>query len=198
MGLVVSCARTQRVVPDLEWKYHCEISGQCLSRTPLMLIPSSALHPCHNSPTFSSLLSAITPTGPDSQLNLIGRWRDVLTIEKDLVESRLLIIHGQAGVGKTALLRHLVRVWRATAFVQNVIYVDFAQSPRPVSVPEFIKKARGNSTFPSQNHFQNFVGALWNEPIPSSTDNISQFIRECHSRSSLLILDSLNLALSDF
>ena len=147
--------------------------------------------------TISSLLSAITPTSPDSQLNVIGRWRDVLAIEKDLIESRLLIIHGQAGVGKTALLRHLVRVWRATAFVQNVIYVDFAQSPRPVSVLEFIKRAtRRTSTFPAQN--QNFIGALWNEPIPSTADDISQFVRECHSRSSLLILDSLDLALSDF
>ena len=30
--------------------------------------------------------------------------------------------------------------WRATAFVQKAIYVDFAQSPRPVSVLEFIEK----------------------------------------------------------
>ena len=106
----MSCARTRCAVLDLKWKCHCEI-GQCLSRTPLMLIPSSVFHPCHNCPPLpqhSLQCSSRSPPLaliPNSTLLAVG---DVLAIKKDLVESRLLIIHGQAGVGKTALLRHLV------------------------------------------------------------------------------------------
>ena len=45
--------------------------------------------------------------GPDIKFDgpgLVGRDRDALRIERDMIESQVLILYGQAGVGKTALL----------------------------------------------------------------------------------------------
>ena len=74
----------------------------------------------------------------------MGRDRDALRIERDIIESQVLILYGQAGVGKTALLRQMVDVWRATNFAEKVFYVDYAQSPAPVTIKRFVDRMNGN------------------------------------------------------
>lgn len=101
-------------------------------------VPASIL------PSFFSSFAGFTKTSPTASIDLIGRGRDTLNIEKDLIESKILIVTGQAGVGKTALLRHLAGVWRATKFAERVIYVDFAQPPFPVTVSDVIERAKSD------------------------------------------------------
>lgn len=155
-------------------------------------VPASIL------PSFFSSLAGFTTTPPAASIDLIGRGRDALNIEKDLIESKILIVTGQAGVGKTALLRHLAGVWRATKFAERVIYVDFAQPPFLVTVSEAIERAKSGGG-PMTSFAGRVSGSLWGWWTQDKTvtaEDMAQFVEDCHEHSSVLIFDSLDLALS--
>ena len=142
---------------------------------------------------------------PDSEFDgpdLVGRDSDALRIERDLTESQVLILYGQAGVGKTALLRQMVDVWRATSFVERVFYVDFAQSPTPVTMHRFVDRINGNEA-PEIGIVEKVGEAVlgwWNKEKPKPPRNIpaevAQLIQNCHDHSTIFVLDSLDAALS--
>ena len=93
------------------------------------------------------LLPCERAVGPDIKFDgpsLVGRDRDALRIERDIIESQVLILYSQAGVGKTALLRQMVDLWRATNFAEKVFYVDYAQSPAPVTLKRLVDRMNGN------------------------------------------------------
>jgi len=136
--------------------------------------------------------------GPD----LVGRDHDALRIERDLIESQVLILYGQAGVGKTALLRQMVDVWRATNFVEQVFYVDYAQSPAPVTTQRLVDRINGNKR-PETGLVQKMGEALlgwWNKEKPKPPRDISsevaELIQSFQDHSTIFILDSLDAALS--
>ncbi|OBT42170.1 hypothetical protein VE00_06839 [Pseudogymnoascus sp. WSF 3629] len=58
---------------------------------------------------------------------VLGRDFDILRLEKVLLQSGLVCVHGLAGVGKSAFLRYAASTWKKTAFVDAVITVDFAE-----------------------------------------------------------------------
>lgn len=55
---------------------------------------------------------------------LMGRIRDILQVESLLTVCPILLIHGQGGAGKSAVVRHLEWWWQATGFVKKAIHVD--------------------------------------------------------------------------
>ena len=158
--------------------------------------------PCEDSKVPASILpsffSSFAKTPPAASIDLIGRGRDTLNIEKDLIESKILIVTGQAGVGKTALLRHLAGVWRATKFAERVIYVDFAQPPFPVTVSDAIERAKsdGEPMRSFSGRVSDSLWGWWTQDKTVAAEKVAQFVEDCHEQSSVLIFDSLDLALS--
>jgi energy-coupling factor transporter ATP-binding protein EcfA2 len=155
-------------------------------------VPASTPH------SFFSSFAGFTKTPPTASIDLIGRGRDTLNIEKDLIESKILIVTGQAGVGKTALLRHLAGVWRATKFAERVIYVDFAQPPFPVTVSDVIERAKsdGEPMTSFAGRVSDSLWGWWTQDKTVAAEEAAQFVEDCHEHSSVLIFDSLDLALS--
>ncbi|KAH7024383.1 CHAT domain-containing protein [Microdochium trichocladiopsis] len=76
---------------------------------------------------------------------LQGRDGDVLELETRLVQNREAGIHhpllmtGERGCGKTALLRHLTQWWVKTGWMSRVIYVDLESTP--AETPEKLREA---------------------------------------------------------
>ena len=119
------------------------------------------------------LLPCERAVGPDIKFDgpsLVGRDRDALRIERDIIESQVLILYGQAGVGKTALLRQMVDVWRLEShkLCREVFYVDYAQSPAPVTMKRLVDRMNGNEC-PETRLVQKMGEAIlkwWNEEKP--------------------------------
>ncbi|KAF8535442.1 hypothetical protein BDD12DRAFT_344857 [Trichophaea hybrida] len=67
-----------------------------------------------------------------SKVNLptrvVGREFDLLRFEKMLLLSRSVYLHGPAGAGKTAFLKHACSLWQETSFVDVIIYIDFEKN----------------------------------------------------------------------
>jgi CHAT domain/NACHT domain len=57
---------------------------------------------------------------------LIGRDIDVLSLEFLLSTSRLVLLHGQGGCGKTEFLRYVCQWWKASGWINGSAYIDFA------------------------------------------------------------------------
>jgi len=55
---------------------------------------------------------------------LVGREYDVLRFERLISKSRTVFLHGPAGVGKSAFIRHVVSAWQRTNFVDKPIVLD--------------------------------------------------------------------------
>jgi hypothetical protein len=58
---------------------------------------------------------------------LIGRDIDVLSLEFLLSTSRLVLLHGQGGCGKTEFLRYVCQWWKASGWINGSAYIDFAE-----------------------------------------------------------------------
>jgi len=71
-----------------------------LTDADLKIAPPKVYQHNHPPPCEGAVRPDIKFDGPD----LVGRDCDALRIERDLIESQVLILYGQAGVGKTALL----------------------------------------------------------------------------------------------
>ncbi|KAG7284484.1 hypothetical protein NEMBOFW57_010859 [Staphylotrichum longicolle] len=58
---------------------------------------------------------------------LLGRDYNILSLEVLLSVSRLVLLHGQGGVGKTELLRYVGEWWKSSGWIKGAVYVDFAE-----------------------------------------------------------------------
>lgn len=54
---------------------------------------------------------------------MFGRGHDILELELRIVTGRLLLIHGQGGIGKTTLLHYCASWWKTTAFIEDALYI---------------------------------------------------------------------------
>ena len=59
---------------------------------------------------------------------VIGRDFSFGALEKFLLAHRRACLRGHAGIGKSMFLRYACRIWKETAFVDAVLWVDFASS----------------------------------------------------------------------
>lgn len=57
---------------------------------------------------------------------LVGRETHILELELLLASTRHILLYGQGGCGKTALLRHCSQWWVDSGWIQDFVYVDFA------------------------------------------------------------------------
>ena len=54
---------------------------------------------------------------------MFGRGHDILELELRIVTGRLLLVHGQGGIGKTTLLHYCASWWKTTAFIEDALYI---------------------------------------------------------------------------
>ncbi|KAJ9649254.1 hypothetical protein H2199_000028 [Coniosporium tulheliwenetii] len=76
----------------------------------------------HVSPTKREAGDTMIPVRQE----LIGRDSDILSLELPLSVSRVILLHGQGGCGKSELLRYVCRWWKASGWIRGSAYVDFA------------------------------------------------------------------------
>jgi CHAT domain/NB-ARC domain len=72
-------------------------------------------------------------TSPNEQ-DLLGRDTDILQLEILMSVSRLILLHGHGGCGKTALLRYICRWWKASGWIQAYAYIDMSKEEYGVSL----------------------------------------------------------------
>ncbi|KAN0095965.1 hypothetical protein V8E51_014770 [Hyaloscypha variabilis] len=58
---------------------------------------------------------------------LHGRDFDLLKLEKRLLQTHCVYMHGLAGVGKSVFLNRAVSLWKSTHFVDAVVAIDFSK-----------------------------------------------------------------------
>ncbi|KAK4186668.1 CHAT domain-protein [Podospora australis] len=59
--------------------------------------------------------------------SLEGRDFNILTLEMLLSASRVILMHGQGGCGKTELLRYVCKWWKSSGWIHDAVYVDFSR-----------------------------------------------------------------------
>ena len=59
--------------------------------------------------------------------DLPGRDNDIVSLERMLIEHRVLLLHGLIGIGKSALLHQLRREWQETGFSDQCLLVPAAE-----------------------------------------------------------------------
>ena len=64
----------------------------------------------------------------DDVERLVGRDFDVLRLEKHLIAYDRVHLVGRAGVGKTAMLHYVSKIWRQTSFVDAVAIIDISKT----------------------------------------------------------------------
>jgi len=119
---------------------------------------------------------------------LIGRDMDIYKLEnlfllpllpKDAQERRaplyrrIVHVHGWAGIGKTAMLHHLMKWWKATHLVEDSIYCDFSKLLTMEDVQNEIKRS--------------LLGGSEN----ASSLNMNAITRTLQTKRYLLVLDHL-------
>jgi hypothetical protein len=75
------------------------------------------------------LLPAICSAAPLTPVTegLHGRDFDLLKLEKRLLQTHCVYMHGLAGVGKSVFLNRAVSLWKSTHFVDAVVAIDFSK-----------------------------------------------------------------------
>ena len=80
--------------------------------------------------TEDSVPGAILGLEPaNSDDGVIGRDYDILRLERMLADSDVVFLYGDAGVGKSVMMRHAVETWRKTDGYDLVVYVDLLKDP---------------------------------------------------------------------
>jgi hypothetical protein len=102
--------------------------------------PNSDLHsPTGRSPTsIKPTLGTGQRPGASLAQRLRGRDYNILSLEMLLSISRVILVHGQAGVGKTELLRYICDWWKLSGWITAAAFIDFAKRPRPYFSMEHI------------------------------------------------------------
>jgi hypothetical protein len=95
---------------------------------------------------------------------VVGRDFDLLRLEKQLVHSRVIFLHGAAGVGKTTFLLHAASLWRSTNFVNAVVNVDVARDSVLSAEDLYVSVL---SQLLLQVSFQEHSSRLWSMPSRS-------------------------------
>ncbi|KAL8668378.1 MAG: hypothetical protein Q9168_006989 [Polycauliona sp. 1 TL-2023] len=73
------------------------------------------------------------------QRDLTGRDSDVLSLELLLSVTRLVLVHGEGGCGKSELLRYVCRWWKSSGWIKGSAYIDFADK-RGYSLDDFLER----------------------------------------------------------
>lgn len=130
---------------------------------------------------------------------VLGRDFDVLRLEKVLLQSGLVCVHGLAGVGKSAFLRYAASTWKKTAFVDAVITVDFAERAI-MSEQDFLNAVLGQLLQVSGQQFRALLWTLKSLSLQShDKDTIKHMIAELLSTLKVaIILDNLDAPFSPF
>lgn len=109
-----------------------------------------------------------------NELHFIGRDSAILALEHGFLQAPSLLLHGAAGVGKTALARHLCWWWRITGFVERTFWLD-------------LDPTQGISTFET---VRNVLTRQVLKPYQvSSAQDIERFF---HQHKCLLVVDHLD------
>jgi tetratricopeptide (TPR) repeat protein len=115
-------------------------------------------------------------------IELVGRDQDISLVETLLDICPIVLLHGQGGIGKSALLRHFEWWWRATGLVQWVVHLDFADTPEPCLTMQDLKDGMVKKML----GFEGFLG----DGESADAKNVTKFFQ---SNSCLLVLDSLDI-----
>ena len=94
--------------------------------------------------------------------SLLGRGFDLLRLERQLSQSRIVYLHGLYGIGKTAFLKHAASIWKLSHFADAVVYLDFAMQAGNISAHEFPLLVIRQLL--SQVDFKDFQALLWSIP----------------------------------
>jgi NB-ARC domain/CHAT domain len=135
-------------------------------------------------------LLRVTAKDIKSSQQVFGRDFDIYTLENTFllpflrkdrppINRRIIHLQGLAGVGKTALLRHLLTWWKATHLVSESIYCDFTTLKSTADVLSEIKK----QLFGSSRNASNLT-----------METVSQTLKE---KRHLLVLDHLDAISTD-
>ncbi len=112
--------------------------------------------------------------------SLLGRDLDILKVERALDRHNILLLLGEAGVGKTALLHHLRWWWPTIRFAEKLFYFDCDE--RPQTVEQIVSDLSQELYNPLElKEFQ----AL---PLPKQIDRLGELLR---ANRYLLMLDGL-------
>jgi hypothetical protein len=140
-------------------------------------VPSVAEMPIEDAWEYmNGFMEFITP------IELIGRDQEISLVETLLEICPIVLLHGQGGIGKSALLRHFQWWWTATGLVQWVVHLDFADTPAPCLTLQDLK----DIMIEEMSGFEGFLG----DGESADANNIIKFF---HSNSCLLVLDSLDI-----
>ncbi|KAL8994420.1 MAG: hypothetical protein Q9169_005607 [Polycauliona sp. 2 TL-2023] len=88
-----------------------------------------------NSPIEPGTRDPMTPI----QRDLTGRDSDVLALELLLSITRVVLLHGQGGCGKSKLLRYVCRWWKSSGWIKGSAYIDFANKD-DYSLDDFLEQ----------------------------------------------------------
>ncbi len=108
------------------------------------------------------------------QSELLGRDIDVLQLENLLSIQKMIMMHGQGGCGKTALLKYCCKWRKSSGWIDNVAYLD-------------LESFRGRSV-----SFEDVLRSIYNQ-IDVSPESQSQYdlANLLHFSRCLLVLDSV-------
>lgn len=117
---------SDHIVPVL---YTSVASGSPLSQTEGAKADSTTLSYLDKTLTSIKSLSPLKQRGTMSLDSvgqvLMGRDIDILSLESVLAASRLVLLNGQGGCGKSEFLRHACQWWQASGWIKGSAYVDF-------------------------------------------------------------------------
>ena len=130
-----------------------------------------------------------------SASKLIGRNHNMFVLEnKLLANSGVLEVHGQIGVGKTAVLEELATWWTTTKLVDVVVWWDFAQYLPKTAEDVFKCGVIRESTAAQLATQTNIPESVKKELGLSNSSSIFDVIRSLSSRRVLVVVDHLENA----
>ena len=111
---------------------------------------SNLEHVLNSIKPFSPIKRETKNTMMPMRRDLTGRDSDVLSLELLLSITRVVLLHGQGGCGKSELLRYVCRWWQISGWIKGSVYIDFADK-KGYCLDDFVNQigdqlgiARGN------------------------------------------------------
>ena len=114
------------IVPVLYTSYHTSHPVEASTNSESRRTDFSQLKKIMNSfKTVSPIMREIKDAVVPIQRDLTGRDSDILSLELLLSITRVILLHGQGGCGKSELLRYVCRWWEASGWIKDSAYIDF-------------------------------------------------------------------------